>query len=83
MDQHFKHLQWQCRRGTQELDKLLLTYLNTVYPAATPQEQQLFEQFLSLEDNLLLAFLLSEKYPKESKFAKLIVNIRLPKNIPH
>ncbi|MCK5871607.1 MAG: succinate dehydrogenase assembly factor 2 [Methylococcales bacterium] len=83
MDKPFKQLQWQCRRGTQELDQLLLKYLNTVYQTSNTLEQQLFKQFLSLEDNLLLAFLLSEKCPKESKFAKLIVNIRLPKNIPH
>ncbi|MCK4494484.1 MAG: succinate dehydrogenase assembly factor 2 [Methylococcales bacterium] len=78
MNKHLKHLQWQCRRGTQELEELLLRYLNTVYRTVTLQEQQLFEQFLSLEDNLLLVFLLSEKCPKESKFATLISKIRQP-----
>lgn len=78
MNKKFKQLQWQCRRGTQELDKLLLAYLKTNYLTALTSEQQLFEQFLTLEDNLLLTFLLSEKYPSDSKFASLIPKIRQP-----
>ncbi len=71
-------LNWQCRRGTQELDRLLLGYLHTNYITANNEEQQLFEQFLKLEDSDLLAFLLDLYSPKELKFVKLIAKICNP-----
>ncbi|MDQ7090180.1 MAG: succinate dehydrogenase assembly factor 2 [Methylococcales bacterium] len=69
-------LNWQCRRGTKELDRLLVGYLETCYSATSSQEQQLFEDFLTLEDNELIVFLLAEPYSKETKFAQLINKIR-------
>ena len=69
-------LNWQCRRGTKELDRLLLGYLNARYAAANTSEQQLFQQLLSHEDTELLNFLLVEKCPKESQFANLVKKIR-------
>jgi len=68
-------LSWQCRRGTQELDRLLLNYLNTSYITANYEEQQLFEQLLKHEDNELLTFLIVQQCPKNSKFVKLITKI--------
>jgi antitoxin CptB len=76
MNQPLKKLGWQCRRGTQELDRLLLRYLQTDYPTASPQEQQLFQQLLTYEDPVLQTFLLTDKRPKESQFAQLIAKIR-------
>ena len=76
MNSQLKKLSWQCRRGTQELDRLLLAYLHTSYPTATAQEQQLFQQFLNHEDSALLVFLLGETRLKGSQFAQLITKIR-------
>lgn len=47
-------LKWQCRRGTQELDKLLIHYLENSYANAPLAEQQEFQQLLKLEDSELL-----------------------------
>lgn len=47
-------LKWQCRRGTQELDKLLIHYLENSYANAPLTEQQEFQQLLKLEDSELL-----------------------------
>jgi antitoxin CptB len=69
-------LHWQCRRGTQELDHLLLRYLHTLYPTACTHEQQLFEQLLNYEDSDLLAFLLGQQAPIASQFTPLIIKIR-------
>lgn len=71
-------LHWQCRRGTQELDRLLSSYLHTTYTKASKSEQQLFEYLLTHEDSELLAFLLDGQSPKEPQFAKLITKICSP-----
>lgn len=52
-------LKWQCRRGTQELDNLLLSYLERNYANAPLSEQQHFQQLLDLEDSELLQLLFS------------------------
>ncbi|NOQ36020.1 MAG: succinate dehydrogenase assembly factor 2 [Methylococcaceae bacterium] len=74
--QSLAKLNWQCRRGMQELDRLLLHYLNTNYLLADRDEQQLFEYLLTLEDNDLIHFLLGNQLPKEPQLAELIKTIR-------
>jgi len=68
-------LNWQCRRGTKELDRMLLGYLHTSYATASVSEQQLFQQLLNYEDTVLLNFLLVKKCPKESPFSDLVKKI--------
>ena len=53
-------LQWQCRRGTKELDLLLHRYLETAYLAADDEEKALFVELLALEDDELVAVLMGE-----------------------
>jgi len=56
----YAKLHWQCRRGTQELDFLLLRYLNIKYVLADKEEQSYFIELLALEDDVLLGLLLSD-----------------------
>ncbi|MEQ1638282.1 MAG: succinate dehydrogenase assembly factor 2 [Methylococcales bacterium] len=74
-------LRWQCRRGTLELDWLLLHYLDTDYQQATSGEQALFKTLLQLEDNDLLAYLLGEQQPEASNMGSLVNKIRHKKAI--
>jgi antitoxin CptB len=53
-------LRWQCRRGTKELDFLLLRYLDTRYAQADTDEQALFVELLALEDDALIGVLLGD-----------------------
>jgi antitoxin CptB len=53
-------LHWQCRRGTKELDFLLLRYLDINYVLADKEEQSCFIELLALEDDVLLELLLSD-----------------------
>ena len=53
-------LQWQCRRGTKELDLLLHRYLETAYLAADDEEKALFVELLALEDDKLVAVLMGD-----------------------
>ena len=55
-----RRLQWQCRRGTKELDLLLQRYLDQQFHLADTQEQHLFEELLQLEDDVLIAVLLGD-----------------------
>jgi antitoxin CptB len=52
-------LKWQCRRGMKELDLLLENYLATDYLIADTAEKTRFAELLRLEDDALLAALVS------------------------
>jgi antitoxin CptB len=42
-----KQLRWRCRRGTLELDLILLRYLDNHYLAADKAEQMAFQPLLA------------------------------------
>ena len=69
-------LKWQCRRGTQELDKLLLSYLERDYSNALLTEQQHFQQLLDLEDSELLQLFFSEHITSQRELNYLVEKIR-------
>jgi antitoxin CptB len=48
-------LKWQCRRGTKELDLLLMNYLENHYHKADAGQKKRFAELLNLEDADLLA----------------------------
>jgi antitoxin CptB len=48
-------LKWQCRRGTKELDLLLMDYLENQYHKADAGQKKRFAELLNLEDADLLA----------------------------
>jgi antitoxin CptB len=47
-------LRWQCRRGSKELDLLLIHYLETRYPIADKEEKARFAEILKLDDAELM-----------------------------
>ncbi|OAI17838.1 hypothetical protein A1359_05550 [Methylomonas lenta] len=69
-------LRWRCRRGTLELDLLLIRYLENVYLAAEAKEKQVFLQLLELEDTDLLRYLMGEGLSSDVDLAELIAKIR-------
>lgn len=69
-------LKWQCRRGTQELDKLLLNYLAHNYLTAPLAEQQRFQQLLDLEDSELLQLFFTAPSLDKGDLNYLIEKIR-------
>ena len=68
-------LKWQCRRGTKELDFLLLRYLETGYLAADEEERALFVELLGMEDDALVGVLMGELVVVE--MGELVGKIRL------
>ncbi|MEI6068691.1 MAG: succinate dehydrogenase assembly factor 2 [Methylococcaceae bacterium] len=53
-------LRWQCRRGTKELEYLLLRYVDSKYALADAEEKALFVELLALEDDELIGVLLGD-----------------------
>ena len=73
---HLAKLRWQCRRGTKELDFLLLRYLDSGYLLADEEEKALFVELLTLEDDELIGVLLGESEVGTAGMNVLVGKIR-------
>jgi antitoxin CptB len=69
-------LRWRCRRGSLELDLILLDYLENHYSQAVLSEQALFTHLLTLEDSELIRYVMGEDNPPRESLALLVVKIR-------
>ncbi len=69
-------LRWRCRRGTLELDLMLIRYLDSRYASANPPEQQAFLELLELEDTDLMRYLMGEERLNQPVLSALIEVIR-------
>jgi len=69
-------LRWRCRRGTRELDVMLLRYLDQHHASADAAEQATFLRLLDLDDTDLLRYLLGESPPEAPDLARLVSVIR-------
>ncbi len=70
-------LYWQCRRGTQELDVLLLRYLEAQYVLADKDEQTCFIELLALEDDVLMRLLFNADGMESKSRRALLGKIRV------
>ena len=70
-----KQLRWQCRRGMLEIDLLLDRYLSNSYDKASQSERQLFDQFLSENDQQLFVWLTGQEQPAEI-YQNLVFQLR-------
>lgn len=52
-----KQLYWRCRRGTRELDRMVLTFLDREFDRSTRECQDAFIRLLSLPDPDLYSLL--------------------------
>ena len=69
-------LRWQCRRGTKELDLLLQRYLDSGYLLADEEEQELFVELLTLEDDELIGVFLGDLIVENKAMKVLVGKIR-------
>ncbi len=69
-------LKWLCRRGTKELDYLLLAYLDYFYDSADQDEQLLFRDLLQCQDPELIHLLLGEQKPQSAEWIRVVEKIR-------
>lgn len=69
-------LRWRCRRGTRELDWMLVRYLENRFLLAGDREQQAFLQLLELEDSELIRYLLGEQMPSNLELQDVVAMVR-------
>jgi antitoxin CptB len=69
-------IRWQCRRGTRELDHLLLGWFDTCYAASVEAQKSAFRELLELQDPELIAYLLGSAKPTELHIADVVRSIR-------
>jgi antitoxin CptB len=65
-DENLARLRWRCRRGMQELDLLLMRYVDRDYPLATAEHRAAFESLLTLQDPEILELLTGHVVSEDS-----------------
>ena len=68
-------IRWRCRRGTKELDHLLLSYFENHYQDANESERASFEEMLSLQDNALIEMFADPQHIEDKKWQQIIIQI--------
>jgi|TARA_B110000116_G_scaffold62578_1_gene53629 antitoxin CptB len=68
-------IKWRCRRGTKELDFLLLSYFNERYLEADKEDKNAFLRLLELQDPLLIEFFAEPKKIQDPGIQSIILNI--------
>ena len=68
-------LRWRCRRGTREMDLLLLRFLERQYPHLDSREQSLFGALLDETDPDLYAWITGQSEPSDPDYLPIIGKI--------
>ena len=68
-------LRWRCRRGTREMDLLLLRFLERQYPHLDSREQSLFGALLDETDPDLYAWITGQSEPSNPDYLPIIGKI--------
>ena len=68
-------LRWRCRRGTREMDLLLLRFLEQGYPRLSAGDQALFGALLDEADPDLYAWITGQAEPANPDYLPLIGKI--------
>jgi antitoxin CptB len=69
-------LRWRSRRGTRELDLILLGFLSAGYASLTPQDRRAYARLLDASDPDLMNWLVGQTTPPDPELAKLVRAIR-------
>lgn len=69
-------LRWRCRRGSRELELMLLAWLDRHYPQAGSAAQAAFLLLLELPEDQLQHALLGQESPADAEIAELVRQIR-------
>lgn len=69
-------VRWQCRRGTRELDHLLLSWFESSYANASDTQKSAFRSLLELQDPELVAYLLGAASPADTQLADVVNAVR-------
>jgi antitoxin CptB len=65
-------IRWQCRRGTKELDQLLLDWFDSQYRLASERQKSAFHALLELQDPELIAYLIQGARPESPELVEVV-----------
>ena len=66
---------YRCRRGTRELDEILLTFVDGEYGELSPQQREAFDELLDTEDPLLNEWLCLGVQPPDQGLVDIVERI--------
>ena len=75
-DRTYERLRWRARRGLLENDILLSRFFQTELMQLSPDDLNLLDEILRLQDNDLLDLLMGRKVTEDARLAPLIERIR-------
>ena len=70
-----RRLRWRCRRGMQELDVLMLRYLDRRWAAADAAERADFQRLLETEDDRLWRWCMGREQCEDARLDALLKRI--------
>lgn len=73
---HHNRLRWQCRRGTLELDTVLMDFLDHGYHTLTEGERLAFERLLRQSDETLQAWLFGHQEVNDRELREIVGKIQ-------
>ncbi len=76
MEEKAQKLLWRCRRGTKELDILMMTFLENHYRNAEPALKHAFEGMLDMQDPELYALVTGMQESHDHYINKVIEFMR-------
>lgn len=79
--ENIRQLRWRCRRGTREMDLLLLRFLERDYPRLDAREQSLFGALLDETDPDLYAWISGQSEPSNPDYLPIIGKINASRPI--
>ncbi len=68
-------IRWRCRRGTKELDYLLLSYFDQYYLESSESKKACFEQILLLQDPVLIEMFADPKQIENKGYQQIVIQI--------
>ncbi|MDB4252980.1 succinate dehydrogenase assembly factor 2 [Gammaproteobacteria bacterium] len=74
MNEQINRLRWKCRRGMRELDLLLQEFSDTDILALSPEDNLIFNQVLSYDDQTLYDFIFKNITLGNLDHEKFIIN---------
>lgn len=74
MNEQINRLRWKCRRGMRELDLLLQEFSDKDILALSPEDNLIFNQVLSYDDQMLYDFIFKNITLGNLEHEKFIIN---------
>lgn len=69
-------LEWECRRGMRELDKMIMPFYKNHFDDLNESQQQTFVEMLKVTDPVLFRWVMLQAEPPTQEMADLIALIR-------